>query len=72
MKQYKFKQAGKKTLKEDVAVKMKDAHTIVAKWPYKLQLNATEDLIGARAEFEALRASGLRGDERYVEWKRAD
>jgi hypothetical protein len=72
MKQHKFKQAGKKTLKENVVVKMKDAHTIVAKWPYKLQLNATVDPAGAKADFRALRAWGLRGDERYVEWKRTD
>lgn len=45
---------------------MKPVHTVVEKWPYRLQLQPGQE--GAKEEFDIHRASGCFGTERYVEW----
>ena len=46
----------------------KKDHTLVDKWPMRLQLKPGQP--GALEEFLNLRASRHAGTERYVEWKR--
>ncbi|KJX98200.1 hypothetical protein TI39_contig428g00015 [Zymoseptoria brevis] len=64
MKEHRFVDAAKK-----VGMAMRESHTIVEKWPTKLKRDIM-DMYAAQEEYQALRASGLRGDERYIEWKR--
>ncbi|KAH7164939.1 hypothetical protein DER46DRAFT_684869 [Fusarium sp. MPI-SDFR-AT-0072] len=47
---------------------MKDKHTIIEKWPYRLKLEPGQE--GASEEFDRLMTSGLSSRESYVEWKR--
>lgn len=47
---------------------MKQKHTIVEKWPLRLQLKHGQP--GAQSEFDILQASNHTGHERYVEWRR--
>ncbi|KAI0410710.1 hypothetical protein F5X98DRAFT_368641 [Xylaria grammica] len=49
---------------------IKDDHTIIEKWPYRLKLRPGQP--GAQAEFDRLLASGVSGKERYVEWRLVD
>jgi hypothetical protein len=54
-------------LSEVVDAVMKDKHTVIEKWPFKLKLRHGQP--GAQEEFDqALR--GPSSKERYVEWKR--
>ena len=48
---------------------MKDTHTIIEKWPFRLKLQSGQP--GAQEEFDRLLGGGMSGKERYVEWKRA-
>ncbi|KAL2075267.1 hypothetical protein VTL71DRAFT_210 [Oculimacula yallundae] len=43
---------------------VKETHTVLGKWPWRLREGAPKEL------FDELRASGLMGSERYVEWRR--
>ena len=52
------------------AVKMKEPHTIIEKWPMRLKLQPGQK--GAKEEFELLLSSGHVGTERYVEWQRTE
>jgi hypothetical protein len=45
----------------------KETHTIIAKWPYRI--DTQQDFAAVKADFE-LRRKGTRGGERFVEWKR--
>ncbi|KAJ5761103.1 hypothetical protein N7520_008259 [Penicillium odoratum] len=63
MKYYKFKEAS-----EFFEVTMKNEHTIIEKWPYKLKLRPGQP--GAQDEFDRALTMGVSGKERYVEWKR--
>ncbi|KAL4922141.1 hypothetical protein BDW62DRAFT_217950 [Aspergillus aurantiobrunneus] len=47
---------------------MKDRHTIIAKWPFQLQLRPGQP--GAQEKFERRMGDGMSGKERYVEWRR--
>ncbi|GIK06628.1 hypothetical protein Aspvir_002278 [Aspergillus viridinutans] len=47
---------------------MKDTHTIIDKWPYRLKLRPGQP--GAQEEFDRCISGGMSGKERYVEWKR--
>ncbi len=47
---------------------MKDTHTIIEKWPFRLKLQPGQH--GAQEEFDRLLSAGVSGKERYVEWKR--
>ena len=47
---------------------MKDTHTIIEKWPFRLKLQPGQP--GAQEEFDRLLGGGMSGKERYVEWKR--
>ncbi|KAL5342064.1 hypothetical protein BJX70DRAFT_386470 [Aspergillus crustosus] len=47
---------------------MKDTHTIIDQWPYRLKLRPGQ--LGAQEEFDRRLADGTSGKERYVEWKR--
>ncbi|SMR61109.1 unnamed protein product [Zymoseptoria tritici ST99CH_1E4] len=68
LKVHEFAKAGKTTGLATVGMKMKKKHTIVEKWPTKMKLKLGQ--LGVKQELKLLRASGLRVDERYVEWKR--
>jgi hypothetical protein len=46
---------------------IKEEHTIVEKWPYRLKLQPGQP--GAQEEFDRLMSGGVSGTERYVEWK---
>ncbi len=48
---------------------MKDKHTVIEKWPFRLKLWPGQ--LGAQEEFDRLLGGGISGRERYVEWKRA-
>ncbi|KAK3615501.1 hypothetical protein LTR22_027412 [Elasticomyces elasticus] len=48
----------------------KDRHTVIEKWPLRLQLRPHQR--GAKEEFATLLSSAHTGNERYVEWKRID
>ncbi|KAF5679612.1 monoterpene epsilon-lactone hydrolase [Fusarium heterosporum] len=52
-----------------VGAVMKEEHTIVEKWPYRLKLVPGEP--GSQEEFELLMRGGVSGKERYVEWERS-
>ncbi|RLL98932.1 hypothetical protein CFD26_107683 [Aspergillus turcosus] len=47
---------------------MKETHTIIDKWPYRLKLRPGQP--GAQEEFDRRFSGGTSGKERYVEWKR--
>lgn len=47
---------------------MKEKHTIIDKWPYRLKLRPGQP--GAQDEFDRLLSGETSGKERYVEWKR--
>ncbi|KAL4973168.1 hypothetical protein BDW66DRAFT_168860 [Aspergillus desertorum] len=47
---------------------IKDTHTIINKWPYKLKLRPGQS--GAQAEFDRCLGDGISSKERYVEWRR--
>ncbi|KAK3324964.1 hypothetical protein B0H66DRAFT_511247 [Apodospora peruviana] len=53
---------------EFIGAAMKDEHTIVENWPFRLKLQPGQP--GAQEEFDSLLAGGMSGKERYVEWKR--
>ncbi|KAL4749304.1 hypothetical protein BDW72DRAFT_214109 [Aspergillus terricola var. indicus] len=53
---------------EVVNAAMKDTHTIIDKWPYRLKLRPGQP--GAQEEFDRCLGSGLSTKERYVEWRR--
>lgn len=46
---------------------MKEKHTIIEKWPYRLRLRS--DQPGAQDEFDRFMREHVSGKERYVEWK---
>lgn len=46
---------------------MKETHTIVEKWPYKLKIPLGQ--AGGQEEFDNLVTAAYKGDERYIEWK---
>ncbi|GFG26617.1 monoterpene epsilon-lactone hydrolase [Aspergillus udagawae] len=46
---------------------MKETHTIIDKWPYRLKLRPGQP--GAQEEFDRCISGGMSGKERYVEWK---
>ncbi|TLS25104.1 hypothetical protein PpBr36_06923 [Pyricularia pennisetigena] len=56
-------------LVEVAEVEIKEHHTIIEKWPYRLKLGPGQP--GAQQEFDLALASGLSTKERYMEWKRA-
>jgi hypothetical protein len=47
---------------------MKEKHTIIEAWPFRMKETAYS--VAAKRNFEFLYRSGLVGWERYVEWKR--
>ncbi|EFQ96687.1 hypothetical protein MGYG_08610 [Nannizzia gypsea CBS 118893] len=47
---------------------MKDNHSIIEKWPFRLKLRPGQP--GAQEEFDRSVSGGMSGKERYVEWKR--
>ncbi|KAF9773218.1 hypothetical protein IL306_009010 [Fusarium sp. DS 682] len=47
---------------------LKEKHTIIEKWPFKLKLRPEQE--GAQQEFECLLGGGTCGTECYLEWKR--
>lgn len=47
---------------------IKDNHTVVEKWPFRLKLRPGQP--GAQEEFDRVLAGGVSGKERYVEWQR--
>ncbi|KAL5347467.1 hypothetical protein ACLOAV_007779 [Pseudogymnoascus australis] len=51
-----------------VGAAMKEKHTVIEKWPFKLKLRPGQ--LGAQEEFDRLLSGGVSGKERYVEWKR--
>jgi hypothetical protein len=51
-----------------VGAAMKDRHTVIEKWPYRLEL--TPGQLGAQEEFDRALRGGPSSKERYVEWKR--
>lgn len=63
MKDFKFSEAV-----QFFGAAMKEKHTIIEKWPFKLKLRPGQP--GAQEEFDRLLGGGVSGKERYVEWKR--
>lgn len=55
-------------LNHEGGIIMKDEHTIIEKYPFRLKLSPGQP--GAQEEFDQVLASPLMGMERYVEWKR--
>ncbi|KAH6605282.1 hypothetical protein Trco_006989, partial [Trichoderma cornu-damae] len=51
-----------------VGAAMKEEHTIVEKWPYRLKLRPGQP--GAQEEFDRLMTGSVSGKEFYVEWSR--
>lgn len=47
---------------------MKETHTIVEKWPFRLKLEPGQK--GAKEEFDFMMIGGVSGKERYMEWTR--
>ncbi|EXK76747.1 hypothetical protein FOQG_18522 [Fusarium oxysporum f. sp. raphani 54005] len=47
---------------------MKEKHTIVEKWPFRLKLEPGQK--EAKEEFDLMMRGGASGKERYIEWKR--
>ncbi|ROT36821.1 hypothetical protein SODALDRAFT_298432 [Sodiomyces alkalinus F11] len=63
MKEFMFAELG-----EIVGAAMKDRHTVIEKWPYRLRLSPGQP--GAQEEFDRALGGGPSSKERYVEWKR--
>lgn len=63
MKDFKFLEAA-----QFIGAAMKEKHTIIEKWPFRLKLRPGQP--GAQEEFDRLLGGGVSGKERYVEWKR--
>ncbi|KAL2022832.1 hypothetical protein VTK56DRAFT_4363 [Thermocarpiscus australiensis] len=63
VKDFKFSEAA-----QFVGATMKEKHTVIEKWPFRLKLRPGQP--GAQEEFNRLLAGGVSGKERYVEWKR--
>lgn len=63
MKKTGFEEAGKA-----MGVKMKEKHTVIEKWPFRLKLRPGQP--GAQEEFDRSMREGISGKERYVEWKK--
>ncbi|KAJ5540228.1 hypothetical protein N7513_008560 [Penicillium frequentans] len=63
MKKTGFKEAGEK-----FGVKMKEKHTVIEEWPFRLKLRPGQP--GAQEEFDRSMREGISGKERYVEWKK--
>lgn len=63
MSNYKFSELG-----AFVGAGMKETHTVIEKWPYRLKLRP--DQPGGQEEFDRQLSSAMSGKERYVEWKR--
>ncbi|KAI6779001.1 uncharacterized protein J7T54_004495 [Emericellopsis cladophorae] len=57
-----------------VGATVKDRHTVIEKWPYRLKLNPGQPGAqpGAQQEFDRALCGGLSSKERYVEWKRIE
>lgn len=51
-----------------LGVAIKEKHTIIEKWPYRLKLRPGQP--GAQEEFDRLITGGVSGKECYVEWRR--
>ncbi|RBA21223.1 hypothetical protein FPRO05_07537 [Fusarium proliferatum] len=47
---------------------IKDEHTIIEKWPFRLKLKQGQ--AGAQEEFDRMMGAGVTGKEFYLEWKR--
>lgn len=62
------KEFGLAELSEIVGAVMKDKHTVIEKWPFRLKLAPGQS--GAQEEFELALRGGPSTKERYVEWKR--
>ncbi|GAB7359234.1 hypothetical protein MBLNU230_g5893t1 [Neophaeotheca triangularis] len=60
---------GFKDIERNMGIVIKDCHTIIGKWPMRLQRQPHQQ--GAVAEFRGLLASAHTGAERYVEWRKA-
>lgn len=63
MKDFEFQTAG-----QVFDAMMKEKHTIIEKWPYRLKLRPGQP--GAQDEFDRCMRQSVSGKERYVEWKR--
>lgn len=63
MKDFKFPEAA-----QFIGAAMKEKHTIIEKWPFRLKLRPGQP--GAQEEFDRLLGGGVSGKERYVEWQR--
>jgi hypothetical protein len=63
MKQRKFSELG-----EIIGAEMKETHTVIEKWPYRLKLRP--DQPGGQEEFDRQLSGGMSSMQRYVEWKR--
>ncbi|KAL7789378.1 hypothetical protein V8C37DRAFT_417967 [Trichoderma ceciliae] len=55
-------------LSQLVEAAMKEKHTVIEKWPFRLKLRPGQP--GAQEEFDRLLGGGKTGQERYVEWRR--
>ncbi|KAF5534428.1 hypothetical protein FPHYL_13431 [Fusarium phyllophilum] len=53
---------------EFMKVGIKDQHTIIEKWPFRLKLKPGQE--GAQEEFDRMMGPGVTGKEFYLEWKR--
>ncbi|KAF5653986.1 SET and MYND domain protein [Fusarium sp. NRRL 25303] len=53
---------------EYMKVGIKDEHTIIEKWPFRLKLKPGQ--AGAQEEFDRMMGPGVTGKEFYLEWKR--
>jgi hypothetical protein len=53
---------------ETLGAMMKEKHTIIEKWPYRLKLRPGQP--GAQDEFDRCLMKGVSGKERYIEWKK--
>ena len=53
---------------EAAGLMMREEHTIVQPWPFRLDLDATDE--AAKRKFDLLHATAMTGGERYVEWVR--
>ncbi|KAJ6011517.1 hypothetical protein N7451_002929 [Penicillium sp. IBT 35674x] len=63
-----MKKTGFKAAGEVVGLKMKEKHTVIEKWPFRLKLRPGQP--GAQEEFDRRMREGISGKERYVEWKK--
>ncbi|KAF3387278.1 hypothetical protein F1880_000152 [Penicillium rolfsii] len=63
LEQFKVRETG-----DFVGAAMKEKHSILEKWPYRLKLRPGQP--GAQEEFDRRLRDGVSGKERYIEWKR--